>query len=356
MTIAQRAASADTGRTGTTPALEIDDVALDFVAGDRRVRGLDGATLVIEPGTSVAVVGESGSGKSTLASLIGRLQPDAAVLERGTVRVDGIDVASLDTAGIRAIRRSVLGFVPQDPIGSLDPTMRIGRQLALVLRLTGQEAGRRAQAALLGRMQIADPERVLRLYPHQVSGGMAQRISIAIAMCRKPRILIADEPTAALDSQVREGVIGLMFDEAEANGTTILWLSHDLPAVSRWCDEIAVMYAGRVVEHGPARDVLAHPVHPYSSALASTDPSRVAMGERLLTIAGTPPVLHEAAHGCAFVDRCPVALDECRTTRPTPVPITIDGAPRESLCLRTEELVAAERAGAPIVHLERIRS
>lgn len=330
------------------PALLIEDVALDFVAGDRRVRGLDGANLRVEPGRSVAVVGESGSGKSTLASLVGRLQPDAAQVIRGRVLVDGVDVASLDAAGIRGLRRDTLGAVPQDPIGSLDPTMRIGRQLALALHGVRRDSGRREQAGLLGRMQITDPERVLQLFPHQVSGGMAQRISIAIAMCRRPRILIADEPTAALDSQVKDGVVELLFAEARAAGTTILWLSHDLPAVSRWCDEVAVMYAGRIVEHGPARAVLEHPVHPYSRALAGTDPTRTAQGERLQTIAGTPPVLVGEALGCAFADRCPSVVDACRTTRPGPVTVRIGQAPRESLCLRTAELLEIDADQQPV--------
>lgn len=318
----------------TVPALEIDDVAVEFTTGSGRVRALDGATLTVQPGISVAIVGESGSGKSTLASLVGRLQPRSAEIVRGTVRVDGLDVMGMDVGALRELRRTTLGMVPQDPIGSLDPTLRVGRQLQLVLRQAGRDARNEARIALLEAVRIDDPPRVLRLYPHQLSGGMAQRVAIAIAMCRSPRLLIADEPTAALDAQVREDVIRVMFEQAHATGTTILWLSHDLPTVGRWCDEVAVMYAGRTVEQGPADTVLGSPVHPYTRALAAADPSRVPRGARLASIAGVPPVLQDAADGCAFAPRCGYVTDGCRTTRPEPAIV----GERTHLCLRAEEL------------------
>ncbi|MDF2990898.1 MAG: hypothetical protein K0S37_1412 [Microbacterium sp.] len=315
-------------------AVTIRDLALDF-DGSPTVRALDGVDLEIAEGSSLALVGESGSGKSTLASVLGRLQPRSARIVRGEVRVAGIDVLTLDVPALRRFRRDELAYVAQDPIGSLDPTMRIGRQLQLVLRSTGQDASLARRVDLLEAMRIADPGRVLRLFPHQVSGGMAQRVAIALALCRRPRLLIADEPTAALDSQVREEVVRLMFDQARALGTTILWLSHDLPAVARWCDDVAVMYAGRVVERWRAADVLGAPVHPYSRALAATDPSRVREGERLASIPGAPPVLHAEASGCAFEPRCPVRIEACARSRPEPTPV------RASLCIRTDELLRA---------------
>ncbi|SDU78718.1 ABC transporter ATP-binding protein [Jiangella alkaliphila] len=319
-------------------ALEIDDVAVEFATESGPVRALDGASLTVRPGSSVAIVGESGSGKSTLASLIGRLQPGNARIVRGSVHVDGRDVAQLDTRALRELRRTMLGSVPQDPIESLDPTLRIGRQLQLVLRLAGKDSGVPARRALLEGVRIDDPDRVLRLHPHEVSGGMAQRIAIAIAMCRSPRILVADEPTAALDAQVREDVIRLMFEQARATGTTIVWLSHDLPTVARWCDEVAVMYAGRIVEHGPAAEVLGSPVHPYTRALAAADPTRVRQGERLASIGGGPPVLHAEADGCAFAPRCAFADDACSAGRPGPS--TLRG--RVHLCRRAEALERLE--------------
>ena len=317
-------------------AVRINDIALDFT-GTSTVRALDGVDLEVAEGGSTAIVGESGSGKSTLASVIGRLQPASARIVRGELEVDGRDVLALDDTALRNYRRDTLAYIAQDPIGSLDPTMRIGRQLGLVLRAVGDDRSPARQIALLEAMRIADPERVIRLFPHQVSGGMAQRVAIAMAMCRRPRLLIADEPTAALDSQVREEVVRLLFEQARSQGTTIIWLSHDLPAVARWCDEVAVMYAGRVVERGPADAVLGRPLHPYSRALAATDPSRAERGERLASIPGSPPVLHEESAGCAFAPRCPYRIDACETTRPQPAAV------RHSLCLRTEELLVEDR-------------
>lgn len=317
-------------------AVRISDLTLDFT-GATTVRALDGVDLDIVAGSSVAIVGESGSGKSTLASVIGRMQPRSARIVRGALEVDGRDVLGLDDEALRRYRRDTLAYIAQDPLGSLDPTMRIGAQLRLILRGIGDDSSRARQIALLDSMRIADPERVIRLFPHQISGGMAQRVAIAMAMCRRPTLLIADEPTAALDSQVREEVIRLLFTRAREQGTTILWLSHDLPAVARWCDEVAVMYAGRVVERGPASAVLGRPVHPYSRALAATDPTRARRGERLASIPGSPPVLHGESQGCAFADRCAHRIDACAAIRPEPVP------PRHSLCIRTAELLEADR-------------
>lgn len=320
-------------------AVHISDLALDFT-GATTVRALDGVDLDVTDGSSVAIVGESGSGKSTLAAVIGRLQPGSARIVRGGLQVDGIDVLGLDDDALRAYRRDTLAYIAQDPIGSLDPTMRIGAQLKLVLRAVGDDGAPRRQVELLDSMRIADPDRVVRLFPHQVSGGMAQRIAIAMAMCRRPKLLIADEPTAALDSQVREEVMRLLFAQAREQGTTILWLSHDLPAVARWCDEVAVMYAGRVVERGPASAVLGSPVHPYARALAATDPSRAKRGQRLSSIPGSPPVLHGESAGCAFSARCAHRIDACEVIRPEPI------GPRHSLCIRAAELVEADhRAG-----------
>lgn len=265
--------------------LEIDDVVIDYLKADRTtVRALDGATLRVRSGETVGIVGESGSGKSTLGSLVGRLLPGNAVYTRGTVRVEGEDVLELGRDELRALRRECLGFIPQDPISALDPTMRVGRQLVLALRGTVPTSDADL-VALLERVRMRDPERVLRLFPHELSGGMAQRIVIAMTMARRPRVLIADEPTAALDSNVRSEVTRLLFELAADAGSTVLWLSHDLRSVGRWCDRVAVMYAGRVVEDGPAQQVLEQPKHPYTIALAAADPARTRPGDRIETSA-----------------------------------------------------------------------
>src|SRR5690606_6802191 len=184
-----------------------------------------------------------------------------------------------------------------------------------------------------------------RAYPHQLSGGMAQRVAIALAMARSPELLVADEPTAALDSQVREEVLGMVFTLAAEAGTGILWLSHDLPAVARRCDRVAVMYGGRVVEHGPARDVLGAPAHPYTAALAASAPSAAGPGERLEPVPGRPPVLTGPSPGCAFAPRCPYRIGRCESERPRPVRVR----EQDVLCHRAAELAEgpAERTGVP---------
>jgi len=202
--------------------------------------------------------------------------------------------------------------------------MRVGKQVALVLK------DRSDVLDHLARVRLTDPGRVAKSYPHQLSGGMAQRVAIAMAMARRPAILIADEPTAALDAQVREDVLDVIFSLAAEAGTTILWLSHDLPVVGKRCSRIAVMYGGRVVEHGAAADVLTAPEHPYTAALLRAVPSTAADGERLAPIPGQPPVLTGPARACAFAPRCPDAVETCSTSRPP----TVRLRDRDVLCLK----------------------
>jgi peptide/nickel transport system ATP-binding protein len=302
--------------------LEIDALEVDY---DNGVRALDGATLTVSAGETVGIVGESGSGKSTLGAAVGGLSPSTATITAGEVRVDGQAVHRLRPKEVRELRRNRLGFVFQEPIGSLDPTMRVGKQMSLAL------GGKGAVLEHLERVRLDDPVRVARSYPHQLSGGMAQRVAIALAMAGEPEILVADEPTAALDAQIREDVLDVIFSLAAAAGTTILWLSHDLPAVGRRCSRIAVMYGGRVVESGAATDVLNAPRHPYTAALVRAVPAAAVAGERLASIPGQPPVLTGPADGCAFAPRCPDAVESCSTSRPPLVRLS----DRDVLCLRT---------------------
>lgn len=249
-----------------------EGLSIEYRNAERAVPALLGVDLDIAEGGRVGIVGESGSGKSTLGAAIGRLLPPSAVRSDGSLTVDGIEVFEATPAQLRELRRNVLGFIPQDPIGALDPTARIGRQLRLALGLSRREAREEHLASLLGEVLIRDPERVLRLYPHEVSGGMAQRVVVAMTMAKRPRILVADEPTASLDALVRHEVLSLIFGLAERHGTTVVWLSHDLDAVARWCDRVAVMSAARVVEEGPATRVLSAPVDPYTRQLVDADP------------------------------------------------------------------------------------
>ncbi|MEU6645190.1 ABC transporter ATP-binding protein [Saccharomonospora sp. NPDC046836] len=319
-----------------TPLLEIDDLVVDYVSADRTVRALDSAALTVSAGETIGIVGESGSGKSTLGAAIGGLLPGAARVVSGSVRVDGADVTTLRPKQLRALRREQLGFVFQEPIGSLDPTMRVGKQVELALRGWGTRAD---VLAHLERVKLTDPERVARCYPHQLSGGMAQRVAIAMAMAGRPEILVADEPTAALDSQVRDDVLDVIFALAAESGTTILWLSHDLPAVAKRCSRVVVMYGGGVVESGAASAVLAEPRHPYTKALVRAVPAAVADGERLTSIPGQPPVLTGSAPGCVFAPRCPDVLASCTEQRPP----LVSAAGRDVLCHLAEQTVEAGR-------------
>jgi oligopeptide/dipeptide ABC transporter ATP-binding protein len=303
--------------------LEVDGLVVDY----GQARALDGADLRVAAGESVGVVGESGSGKSTLGAAVGRLLPRQARISDGSVRVAGEPVLDLPPAELRRLRRQRLGFVFQDPIGSLDPTMRVGAQLRRVLGRGGDLAFH------LGRVRL-EASRVARAYPHQLSGGMAQRVALALAMASSPELLIADEPTASLDSQVREEVSDVVFSLAAQAGTSIVWLSHDLPAVARRCGRVAVMYGGRVVESGPAAQVLGSPRHPYTAALARSAPALAAPGVRLEPVPGRPPLLTGAAPGCAFAPRCPFAEDRCAHERPEPITL----GEQSVLCHRAGEL------------------
>jgi len=266
-----------------SPIIDIENVTIEYPGNGARVLALDGVSLRVEAGETVGLVGESGSGKTTLGLLAGRLLPRSARVTGGQVRIDGQDVLALDDQRLRALRRECLSYIPQDPVAALDPTMRIGRQLELVLRELPHDTASLRQH--LDSVQINEPDRVLRLFPHEISGGMAQRVMIAMAMARTPRVLVADEPTAALDSHVRTEVTKLIFSLAAKAGATVLWLSHDLRSVSRWCQRVVVMYGGKVMEDGPAAQVLRHPTHPYTIALAASDPARAEPGHRI----GTKP-------------------------------------------------------------------
>ena len=263
--------------------IEVDDLVVEYATRDRTVRALDGASLRVEAGERLALVGESGSGKSTLGVSLGALLPAPARIAEGSVTVNGYALGELDRDGLRTLRRETLGFIPQDPIATLDPTKRIGKQLAMVVGDLGGDTSRVALANLLEDVRINDPAAVLRRFPHQLSGGMAQRVAVAIAMVRKPRVLVADEPTAALDANVRRDVLRLIFDIAAETGATVIWLSHDLDAVAKWCERVAVMYRGKVVEDGPVGIVLQEPEHPYTKSLLDSMPSRLQHGVEVRT-------------------------------------------------------------------------
>ncbi|WP_296763194.1 ABC transporter ATP-binding protein [Sediminimonas sp.] len=320
-----------------SPLAEIRDLVISYRTGSGGLRALDGTDLILTPGETVAVVGESGSGKSTLGMAIGRLLPGEAHCEGGTLSVAGTDVLNADADTLRALRRDKLGFVFQNPMSALDPTMRVGKQVA---RAMGGKPGQKEIEALLTRAELSEPGRVLRAFPHELSGGMAQRVVIAMAIARQPALLIADEPTASLDASIREKIMATLNRLRDETGATLVVLSHDLRLIARHSDRVAVMYGGRVVEDGAVETVLDAPAHPYTAALLSAAAGSEKPGERLDPIPGMPPSLSGRCEACAFAPRCTFAREQCRTERPEPRVI----AKRRVICHFAEDALAAPGA------------
>lgn len=300
--------------TAEPALLEVDDLAIDYTSNAVSHRALDGAGLRLRAGEVLGLVGESGSGKTTLALAIGRLLPDTARRAGGDLRVNGRSVFELDDAGLRRLRREVLGFVFQNPMTALDPTIRIGRQVALAA------GGKQDVQKLLASVGLESLDRVMRSFPHQLSGGMAQRVVIAMAIARGPLLLIADEPTASLDATLREQILSLLVSLRDLTGAGIVLVGHELRAIAKHSDSVAVMYAGRVVEQGPASVVFSRPAHPYTAALLAVAPGQERPGELLRAIPGAPPVLMARSQGCAFAPRCSRAGPECGE-RPELLPV-----------------------------------
>ncbi|MBE2275329.1 MAG: ABC transporter ATP-binding protein [Rhodobacteraceae bacterium] len=263
--------------------VEIDALSVRFGSGAAGLLALADVDLRVEAGQVVGVVGESGSGKSTLANSLGRLLPAAAQIAARQMRVADQDLAALSGAGLRAYRREVLSFIFQDPVSAMDPTKRVAAAMRLVQPDSTAILRQRLEA-----VGILDPERVLKAYPHELSGGMAQRVCIATALMREPRLLIADEPTAALDASLKREVMDLMFARCAELGTAVLFVSHDLGLVRQYCQRVLVMYAGRVVEERDTAALFSNPRHPYTQALLSADPGQIAPGARLAGKAWRP--------------------------------------------------------------------
>lgn len=293
--------------------VEARDLVISYETPRGRVRALDEARIELSPGETLAIVGESGSGKTTLGMAAGKLLPSEAICESGRFLVDGCSVFEADIDELRALRRDRLGFVFQNPMTALDPTMRAGRQLA---RAMGGNVPRGAIATLLARAELPDPERVMDSFPHQLSGGMAQRVVIAMAIARRPKLLIADEPTASLDASIRDRVMATLRRLRDETGASLVILSHDLRMVARHADRIAVMYGGRIVEIGDSSRVLGQPAHPYTRALMAAAAGNERPGERLEPIPGSPPVLTGRCEKCAYEPRCTFAQSLCAEVRP----------------------------------------
>lgn len=309
--------------TPAAPLLMIEDLKTHIRTARGLARVVDGVTLAVGRGRTLAVVGESGSGKSMLArSIMGIVPEPPGIRAGGRVLFDGRDLRSLSEREMSAIRGRDIAMVFQDPMTSLNPVLRIGEQIAEVVRHhlgLARTAARARALELLVDVGIPLPERRLDEYPHQLSGGLRQRVLIAIALACRPRLLIADEPTTALDVSIQAQILRLLKQYQRDNDMAMIFVSHDLGTVAGLADEIAVMYAGRIVERGPAADVLEAPRMPYTEGLLRSIPRLDAPSHgRLETIRGRPPVPTALPSGCAFRARCPYAQERCAEETPMP--------------------------------------
>ncbi|MEO0914427.1 MAG: ABC transporter ATP-binding protein, partial [Pseudomonadota bacterium] len=306
---------------GAEPILDVSGLKTIFRTRDGEVHAVNDVSFSVKPGELLGVVGESGSGKSvTMMSLMGLLPMPPAEIVRGDIRFAGRDVRAMSPAELRDLRGGDVGFVFQDPMTSLNPVFTVGYQIVEPLRVhlgLSKKAARVRAAELLALVGIPDAEARLRDYPHQFSGGMRQRVMIAIALACDPKVLIADEPTTALDVTIQAQIIELIRDLREKLGMAIIWITHDLGVVAGIADRLMVMYGGQIVEHGPVRDVFARPQHPYTRALLQTVP-RVdgTRDARLRSIEGQPPNLAAHPASCPFAARCGHVTDQCLRENP----------------------------------------
>jgi peptide/nickel transport system ATP-binding protein len=299
--------------------LEVQDLVVEFPNRHGTLRALDQVSFKIEAGEILGVVGESGAGKSlTGASIIGLLQAPGRIAS-GQIRLNGQRIDDLDERALNRIRGKRIGAIFQDPLTSLNPLYTIGQQLIETIRthLPLSEAQAKAKAIeLLSDTGIAGAEQRLGHYPHQFSGGMRQRVVIALALAADPELIIADEPTTALDVSVQAQIIALIRRLCTERGAAVMLITHDMGVIAEACDRVAVMYAGRLIEWGPVREVIQRPAHPYTQGLMACIPELWHDRERLHQIEGAMPRLHAIPNGCAFHPRCPQAQDRCRQQRP----------------------------------------
>lgn len=319
----------------TAPVLEIEDLSVSYHTDRGPLRALRDVNMQIDPGRIVGIVGESGCGKSTLISTIIRLLAPNAQVGAGSILFKGNNLLALESEDMRALRGNEISMVFQDPMSSLNPVLTIGRQMTdIQYRANRSKAEKLGRAAdLLERVGIADATEQLDRYPHHLSGGMRQRVAIAMALMTEPALLIADEPTTALDATLEVQIIHRLQQLQRDFGCAILFISHHLGVIAELCDEVVVMYAGEVVESGPTRDVFGGPRHPYTRKLLECDPARIEQATRHLpVIAGKLPELVDLPDGCVFRPRCDQSIDQCMHKRPP-----LDGGVHCTACYVVEQ-------------------
>jgi peptide/nickel transport system ATP-binding protein len=305
---------------GGRGVLRVRGLSVGFRTEDGVVSAVDRVDLEVADGEVLAVVGESGCGKSVTAMSVAGLLPRTATVS-GSVELDGVELIGADKRTLRSIRGREVAYIFQEPMTSLNPVFTVGRQIGEVLRThdrVSRSAARARSIELLRLVGIPSPERRVDDYPHQLSGGMRQRVMIAMAVACDPKVLIADEPTTALDVTIQAGILDVLRELRERLGTSIVLITHDLGVVADLADRVAVMYAGRVVETAGVDELFADPQHPYTAGLLAASPSagRHAGSHRLNEIPGLVPVLAEQPDACTFADRCSKATDTCTTTQP----------------------------------------
>jgi oligopeptide/dipeptide ABC transporter ATP-binding protein len=298
--------------------LEIEALRVEFPGADGPLAAVKGVDLALEAGEVVGLVGESGSGKSLTCRAVMRMIPEPGSIAGGSVRFDGSDVLGLSTAKLRDLRAHSIGMIYQNPFGSLNPTLRVGAQIAETLKVNrglSKKAAKDESLALLERVDIEDPEHRYRAYPHELSGGMCQRVMIAIATASSPRLMLADEPTTALDVTTQAQILKLLGQMRAEQGMAMLLVSHDFGVIAQACDRVAVMYGGHFVETGPVETIYHEPEHPYTKALLNSVPELDSAGNvrRRAALAGHPPELSDVIPGCVFAPRCEHARPGCES-------------------------------------------
>jgi peptide/nickel transport system ATP-binding protein len=306
----------------SSPVLQLTDLRTHFFTREGVVRAVDGVDLTVGRGELLGLVGESGSGKSVTAlSILGLVDPPGRIVS-GSIRFGGAELAGLREQDLFAYRGRRIAMIFQDPMTALNPVLRIDTQMIEAIsaheRVSRRAARARARDALAS-VGIAAPEERLEAYPHELSGGMRQRVCIAIALLHRPELLIADEPTTALDVTIQSQILATVQALCAETGTALIWITHDLAVVAGLADRVAVMYAGRVIEEGPVEAVLTQPLHPYTRGLIGSVPSRQRRGAVLAQIPGMPPSLSDLPPGCAFAPRCPRSDAMCAAEPPMTV-------------------------------------
>ncbi|MDQ2959765.1 MAG: ABC transporter ATP-binding protein [Candidatus Dormibacteraeota bacterium] len=319
--------------------LTVENLTVSFPTSDGVVRAVRGLSFEVDTGKTLGVVGESGSGKSVSALTMLGLNPGADIT--GSATFDGKNLLTMSQDDLRSIRGAEVAMIFQDPLSSLHPHFRVGWQIAESIQehtKANRDQARKQAIELLRLVNIPQPERRVDAYPHELSGGMRQRVMIAMALALKPKLLIADEPTTALDATVQAQLIELLVQMQKEVGMAMIIITHDLGVVATVADEVLVMYAGRAAERSPARSIFHQPHHPYSRGLLGSIPSVAGLGRRLIPIVGQPPSLIRLPTGCAFHPRCPFAMDRCIDEQPELVAAGEDPQ-HTSACWLPSELV-----------------